>query len=168
MGTSIRGLLSVATSAAEIAGAGLRQVAKTLTEGSGEEALGGVQRMRDMVRSEVQRSIGQLGGVSPAEVADLRHRVAVLEGLLAAAEERTEQPQPERPGQPARRAAKKATPGRTAKKAAARPAPRRPASRRQAPASSVPAEGSRPVASVGPDTSTTVADVAEVSPLDEG
>lgn len=126
MGTTVRGLVAAATGIAEVAGVGLRQLRSSMAARGAEQnpmALAG--RVREMVRHEVQRSIAELGGASATEVAELRHRLAVLEGRLAAAE--AAPPAERATPRPAKKAAakkaspaKKAAPGKkaTAKKAA--------------------------------------------------
>lgn len=116
MGTTVRGLAAAVTGIAEVAGVGLRQLRSSMAARTGEQnpmALAG--RVREMVRHEVQRSIAEIGGVDATEVADLRHRVAVLEGRLAAAEAAGAQA-----AAPAKKAPAKATP---ATKAPAKKAP---------------------------------------------
>lgn len=135
IGTSMRGLVSAATGVVAVAVAGVRQVSRMVSPPGAES----VQGMPELVRSEVRRSLKNLGLASPSEVADLRHRVALLEGRLAADE-----------AAGATSPAKKAA----ARKSAARK-PRKAATKKAAPPS--------PVATSGiPDTPATVAERATV------
>ncbi|MFP5334894.1 MAG: hypothetical protein ACLGIV_06225 [Actinomycetes bacterium] len=87
MRETVQGLAAAASGVAEVAGIGLRQLRHSMTARATESsAVAGLGRLREMVRAEVQRSIAEMGGVSATEVAELRHRIAVLEGRLAADE----------------------------------------------------------------------------------
>jgi topoisomerase IA-like protein len=81
--TSKQNLQGAAGTAVDVAQAAVRQVVNALMERSGGQVAMAGDRLREMVRTEVQRALKELTGISPAEVADLHHRVSLLEGRLA-------------------------------------------------------------------------------------
>jgi hypothetical protein len=117
--TSKQNLQGAAGTAVDVASAAVRQVVNALVERSGGQVALAGDRLREMVRTEVQRALKELTGISPAEVADLHHRVSLLEGRLAVDEVEMAADRAA-----AKKAAKKATPRTVAaKKATAKKAP---------------------------------------------
>lgn len=127
MKETVQGLAAAASGVAEVAGMGLRQLRHSMTARATEtSAVAGLGRLREMVRVEVQRAVAEMGGVSAAEVAELRHRVSVLEGRLAADEAAGRAGARAAAGAPAARAAraaKKAAPRKRGAKKAPAPTP---------------------------------------------
>jgi topoisomerase IA-like protein len=141
--TSKQNLQGAAGTAVDVAQAAVRQVVNALMERSGGQVALAGDRLREMVRTEVQRALKELTGISPAEVADLHHRVSLLEGRLAVDE--------------VEMAAGRAA----AKKAAAKKVPAKKVPAKKATAKKAPAKKSPPPPPHGDEVIATPATVAE-------